>query len=578
MVAGLAAVVFLYSIQAITQLALGGIAGYYPRLPAGESTLHLLPATGVPFRPFLLLIVPTMGGLLCGLLCFYLAPEAEGHGTNNVIDSYHREQGRVRPIVPLVKIVASALTIGTGGSGGREGPIAQIGAGFGSMLAQWTGRGPRERRTLLAAGMGAGIAAIFRAPLAGALFAAEVLYSSAELEASVLVPAGIASAVAYCVFGSFFGFSPLFSTPDLRFTAPIELIGYTVLAGWLVVLASLYVRTYYAVEASFRRLPLSPAFRPALGALATGAVALAIWLLLARNDESLAILGAGYGILQAAFDPSAVPATVLLAVALGKILATALTIGSGGSGGVFGPAVVIGGCGGGALGLWLHDLVPSAVPHPASFVLIGMAGFFSAAAKTPFSSLVIVSELTGDYHLLVPAVWVCLLTFVLSDSRSIYNAQPPGRPRSPADPGSYLPAVLEQTSIRHLLLLEPRLPLLVEKDTLGAALDYLMESPYLVLPVLRHDNSVAGIVGLEEACQAARAGADRSTPVHTFLRTDIAPLGEDDLLGQAVEQFAEYEILMLPVVDASPERKFVGMLRRFDVDRAYLEHLSRQPG
>src|SRR6185369_361569 len=169
--------------------------------PAGEARVFWLGSTTTAFNPWLLLLVPVLGGLVSGYLVFRFAPEAEGHGTDSVIAAYHHKQGYIRPRVPLIKLVASALTIGSGGSGGREGPIAQIGAGFGSLLATLLRYRVAERRVLLAAGMGAGIAAIFRAPLAGTLFAAEILYCSPEFEPEVILPAGLASVVAYCTFG-----------------------------------------------------------------------------------------------------------------------------------------------------------------------------------------------------------------------------------------------------------------------------------------------------------------------------------------------------------------------------------------
>ena len=167
-VAGLGAIVFYLATRVAEHYALGSVVGYHATPPAGEQEISWLRGGADSFRPWLLLIVPTVGGLLSGWLVYTFAPEAEGHGTDSVIDSYHRKQGQIRPRVPLIKIVASALTIGTGGSGGREGPIAQIGAGFGSLLANLLRLSIADRRTLMAAGMGAGIAAIFRAPLAGA--------------------------------------------------------------------------------------------------------------------------------------------------------------------------------------------------------------------------------------------------------------------------------------------------------------------------------------------------------------------------------------------------------------------------
>ncbi len=161
-IAGVGAVIFFAACQIVFHFSLEGIAGYHPSTPKGEPGMFAESVTAL--RPWLLLIIPTVGGILSGVLVFTLAPEAEGHGTDAAIDAYHHRQGQIRPRVPLIKIVASALTLGTGGSGGREGPIAQIGAGFGSFLGGLLRLGPRERRILMAAGMGAGVAAIFRRP------------------------------------------------------------------------------------------------------------------------------------------------------------------------------------------------------------------------------------------------------------------------------------------------------------------------------------------------------------------------------------------------------------------------------
>lgn len=584
-VSGLAAAVFFLSIEWITHFALGAIAGYPPTGPAAEPAPPWPRGAVGPLRPILLILVPTVGGLLCGWLVQWLAPEAEGHGTNNVIDSYHHEEGRMRPRVPLVKIVASALTIGTGGSGGREGPIAQIGAGFGSFLADVTGRTPADRRILLAAGMGGGIAAIFRAPLAGAVFAAEVLYRSAEFEAAVLIPAGVASVVSYTAFSFCFGFGALFETPTLAFKEPIELVGYFLLAVWAVVLASLYVRVFYWMTRIFGHSRLPRWVRPAVGGGLTGALALAAYFASGREPQVLSILGAGYGILQQALRPEAVPTVlVLLLVAVGKIFATGLTIGSGGSGGVFGPSMVIGGCGGGALGLLLHQYAPQIAPEPIAFVVVGAAGFFAAAAKTPFSSMIMVTELTGDFGLLTPALWVTMIAYLFSERGTIYSAQLEGRGRSPANPESYLPQVLRRATVRRLLHQGRPAKFLRADESLQSALEQLAASPYAVLPVLDPQDRLLGVVGLEEAYRAAGSGErneEDSTDAPArraadFLRSSVTPLCPSDKLEVAVERFIEHDVLMLPVVQDHESRKFLGMIRRRDVDRAYLRYLLRR--
>ena len=204
--AGLAAIVFYVATEAASYYAMDGLAGYRPQPhPGGEITFSWMPPTTRALTPWLLVVIPTIGGLLAGWVIYTFAPEAEGHGTDSVIAAYHQHQGYMRPRVPIVKVIASALTIGSGGSGGREGPIAQIGAGFGAALADLLRLRPAERRVLLAAGMGAGIGAIFRAPVAGALFASEVLYSSPEFEPEVLLPTALASVIAYSTFGAVFG-------------------------------------------------------------------------------------------------------------------------------------------------------------------------------------------------------------------------------------------------------------------------------------------------------------------------------------------------------------------------------------
>ena len=214
-------------------LFLEKLAGWSPARPGGEHSMFDV-VTGHA-NLLLLALMPALGGLFSGALVTWLAPEASGHGTDAAIDAYHRHGGYIRPRVPLVKIVASALTLGSGGSGGREGPIAQIGAGFGSFIATRLRLSNDDRRMLVAAGMGAGIGSIFRAPLAGALFASEILYSSAEFEASVLIPACVSSIIAYSTFTLVHGTGTLFHTPPLTFTNPLELLAYFVLAVVLVV-------------------------------------------------------------------------------------------------------------------------------------------------------------------------------------------------------------------------------------------------------------------------------------------------------------------------------------------------------
>ena len=349
-IAGLGAVVFNTACQIVSHYTLDVVAGYQPSAPGGEPEILKKTDPPTPFRPWLLLVIPVVGGLLSGYLVYSFAPEAEGHGTDAAIAAYHYHNGLIRPRVPLVKIIASALTLGTGGSGGREGPIAQIGAGFGSFLGGLLRLRPAERRVLMAAGMGAGVAAIFRAPLAGALFAAEVMYRSPDFESDVIIPAVLASVTAYCTFGIVFGWKPLFSLPSdvislLIFTDPVRLLPYLVLAVFMAVLAMLYTRSFYGLTHLFHKVPIRPHFKPAIGAFLTGVLGLGLYYAFGGEQQPLSkqllsVMSFGYGVLQdgMAMTPGGEHsfrlAGILLAVAVGKILTTGLTIGSGGSGAI----------------------------------------------------------------------------------------------------------------------------------------------------------------------------------------------------------------------------------------------------
>jgi chloride channel protein, CIC family len=578
-VAGLAAVVFSVACQLIVRVSLDGIAGYRPGGPAGEAKIAWLTESSQQFRPWLLLVLPGVGGLVSGYLVFRFAPEAEGHGTDSVIDAYHRKQGKIRGRVPIIKLLASAITIGTGGSGGREGPIALIGAGFGSALARLLRMKAADRRILVAAGMGAGVAAIFRAPLAGALFASEVLYWSPEFEPEVIVPAGIASVVSYSTFGLFFGWKPLFAMPDLTFDNAWQLLPYTLLALAMAILAMIYTRSFYWLTSQFHKLPVPRIYKPAIGATLSALVGLGVFVLVGFDQAALSVLSFGYGVLQKnMMDPASVSAFLLLAVALGKIVSTGLTIGSGGSGGVFGPSMVIGGCGGGALGILLHQYWPTLVPNAASFTLVGMAGFFAAAAKTPFSTLIIVCELTGDYRMIVPALWVCSLSFLLSDEQSLYQSQVETRSVSPAHQGFFVRQILAGQSVAQFLSINTAVLPIRPDDGLETIIERFESVRCLVLPVADAKKHLLGVIHLYELNWTANRRETLTWLVAVdLMRGDVDPLTPSDPLERAVELFTENDLPELPVVASRQDLTLVGMVRRTDIARRYLRlvHGSR---
>jgi chloride channel protein, CIC family len=427
-VAGLGAVVMQDAIEFANRLSLGGIAGYVPPGLISEGGTAA-PAYLSHYRWWLFLLVPALGGLLTGLIVYTFAPEAEGHGTDAVIRAYHREGGYIRARVPIVKIIASAITLGSGGSGGREGPIAQVGAGFGAWLATALRVPDRERRLMVLAGAAGGIGAIFRAPLGGALVVCELLYRNSEFEYDAVVPALLTSVVAYSVYALFNGWAPMFATSPAPFDQPQKLLVYLVLGVAVAALGWVYVSVFYGLrDRVFARLPFPRHFRPALGGFLTGLVGLA----------APQAIGLGYGWIQMGIAGQ-LSVRDYLAGALGKILATGFSISSGGSGGVFGPAVVIGGFTGGAVGTFFARLLPTWGLQPQAFILVGMAAFFGGAAKAPIGALLMISEMTAGYGLLVPLIVACAVAAVLVPKRvSIYEEQVDGRVNSPAHFDEYL--------------------------------------------------------------------------------------------------------------------------------------------
>lgn len=573
-VAGAAALAFDRLCDVGTHVFLERLAGWSPARPAGEATHN--PSGGGPRHLILLAIVPALGGLLSGALVRAAAPEAAGHGTDAAIDSYHRKGGFIRPIVPAVKIVASALTLGSGGSGGREGPIAQAGAGFGSFITSRLGLSNDDRRVLMAAGMGAGIGSIFRAPLAGALFASEILYRSAEFEASVMIPACVASIIAYCTFALAHGTGALFQTPPLAFSNPLELIAYFALAIVLVVFGFLYVRTFYGMHALFERWHVPGPVKTAAGGAMTGLIAVGLFTL-TRNDGSLSVLSFGYGIIQRALDAPAtlsVGPALLAMIALGKILTTSFSIGSGGSAGVFGPSMVIGGCVGGAVGLVLHSLFPTIVHQPAAFVIVGMAGFFSGVAKTPISTLVMVSEITGSYSLLLPSMWVCVLTFAMSRRWNLYSKQVHGRVDSPAHQGRFVVDVLRNIRVSEVVDSRIRPAVLAENAPLSAVLPVVAGAEQTTFPVVGLDGALVGLISLEEVRRLLieTPPVDRVT-ARDVMVTEFPTVAPTSNLADALRTLASVDFEEIPVWDETT-RSLHGLLSRRLLTQTYVERMA----
>ena len=593
-VAGLGAVAFHLMCVISTHVALVLGARYEQGGPANDVTWQDLTDAahrGGQVRLWLLVVIPTLGGLASGWLVYRFAPEAEGHGTDAAIDAYHYRGGLIRPRVPLVKMLASAITLGSGGSGGREGPIAQIGAGFGSYLATRLRLSNSERRSLLAAGLGAGIGAIFHAPLAGAIFACEVLYRDPDFEADNLIPSFIATSVAFSLYSLAFGhaaFEPLFAGADqLSFTKPLTLLlPLAVLALAMSAASLIYTKAVYGVSTLFAKLPLPRPLRPALGAGLSGLFAVGLWYAMGplgaeAQHDSLSVLSFGYGILQKVLTigPSTpvIAATLLVAVGLGKLLTTALTIGSGGSGGVFGPSMVIGGTLGCVVGLafayWLPDVVGQ--QDVVIFAILGMASFFSAAANTPVSTLIMVSEMCSSYVLLMPSMWVCALAYLVSRGWSIYQKQVPSRRDSPAHRGDFIIDVLGGLTVRDAIGHGTTDFVTVPFNMALRDMSYLLtDTRQACFPVLDGQGAYCGMFSLNDIRQFLYDSPVGELAVAADLVNHTRqPLTLQMDLSSAISQFGDDGFEELPVMEAQESTKVVGLLRRQDLIATYSTRL-----
>ncbi|MGF1510990.1 MAG: chloride channel protein [Myxococcota bacterium] len=559
--AGLGAAVFEVAVAVVKTGLLDGLAGY--RAPAASGDHPLFGHTETPLRPWVLAFLPALGGLVGGAVVYLLAPNADGSGTDTAIDAYHNRRAVIRTRIPVVKTIASAITLGTGGSAGREGPIALIGAGIGSVLAMFLRLNVRERRMLMVAGMAAGIGAIFRAPLAAALFSAEVLYREMDMEFEVIVPSVISSIVAFSTFTLMFGAEPLFSTPAFRFQDPRELISYTVLALACSASAWLFIRLFGRIQSFFRKLRVPKICKPTLGGLGVGVFAFVA-------PETI---GSGYGFLQTAFE-SEPQLSLLLLLVFGKMVTTALTVGSGQSGGVFGPSIVIGGAVGGLVAMGCRAVLPETMPPHGAFIMVGMAGFFSAAANTPLSSIIMVSEMTGNYRLIVPTMWVCVISFMLVRKSSLFEGQLAGRSASPVHLGEMMQEVLERLTVKDALQRCAEPLITVHAGTsLAELIERFANSHHSSFPVVDDRGHLVGVVDDAALRQAVAMEGMKSLIVAHDLTETAPTLSEDDSLHEAMNKMVTSGHDELVVVDRTGSRP-VGALSRRVLVAAYDHHMT----
>jgi CIC family chloride channel protein len=549
--AGLGSIVFYWSLTTATQLLLGFVAGYVPPTSTGEGATVF---TGVA-RPWILPILTAAGGLLSGLIVFRFAPEAEGHGTDAAIDAFHNKGGAIRRRVPVVKALASAITIGSGGSAGREGPTAQIAAGIASALADLFRLSDSDRRIAVAAGIGAGIGSIFKAPLGGAILSMEVLYRR-DFEYEALLPSFIASVVGYSIFASWSGWAPVLGSGIVPpFSRASELISYSLLGLVCGLVGIAYGRSFYYLRDLFRGAGIPNWIKPAIGGLMVGLIGVFL----------PQVLGTSYGWLQFAIngDFIALPATIMLAVVVFKILTTGLTIGSGGSGGVFAPGLVIGGMVGGFLWNLLNSFPAITPSYPSAFVIVGMMALFGGIAKVPLAVIIMVSEMTMDYTLLIPSMLACSIAYFVTGDNYIYEKQVSVRAQSPAHRHDYSLMLLKSLKVREAMV--SNVPIISPGATLDEVARLLERYEIHAVPVV-DGNRMVGIVAKQDALRFICQDQSPAT-VMDIMSSKMIVTHPDESLFDAMNKMIVNHISQLPVVEKNNPDQILGLLALDDVTR-----------
>ena len=550
--AGLGAVAFRYMILGFTHV----FTGHRDYSLAGHADNPLVPGFGIWF----VVLAPVIGGLIYGPLVARFAPEARGHGVPEVMLAVNRLGGRIRPRVPVVKSLASAICIGSGGSVGREGPIVQIGSALGSVTGQLFGLQESQLRLLVACGAAGGISATFNAPIAGVFFALELILRNFQTQSFGLVV--LSSVTADAIGRAAFGNHPFLSLPAFSFSSPFELVLYAGVGVLATGVGLAFVRVLYTGEDLADRLWRGPDWlRPAAGGILLGLLLLAV----------PQTYGVGYPVLERAVGGHYV-ILVLLGLLAAKILATSLTMWIGGSGGVFAPSLFMGAMLGSAYGAAAHHLLPHLAAAPGAYGLVGMGAVFAGAARAPITAVIIIFELTGDYRIILPLMFAIVVATALSSAvtrDTIYTLKLRRRGIDIDQPQPS--SLMAQITVAEAMVKPPRC---VKPD---APLDVLIKRFAAErsdsLPIIDAQGSLLGVIAAVDLERAISHGIEDTTPAATLARA--APeLRADDSLEDAVLALGGTDDDGVPVL--GEDHQLIGWLTHRRLLRAYRERSGRQ--
>jgi len=521
--------------------------------------------------PYYIILLPAVGGLIVGLLTRFGAREAKGHGVPEVIEAVALRGGRIRPRVSIIKALASSICIGSGGSVGREGPIVQIGSSFGSTIGQWLGLSDDWVRTLLACGAAGGISATFNTPIGGVFFAMEVILGRFATRKFGYVV--ISSVVASFVGHIFLGSQPSFDIIPYEMVSYWETLSYAALGIAAALAATLFIRVLYKLEDMFDAWHIPEMLKPAIGGLGIGLIGL----------YSYDLFGVGYGdvfwvshmsVDQALLGQIALSSLAILLVL--KILATSLTLGSGGSGGIFAPSLFIGAMLGGVLGTSAHVLFPAYIAPSGAYALVGMAAVFAGATRAPFTAIIMLFEMTRNYTIILPLMIAVVISVVISralNRETIYSLK---LVRRGVDLRQFNKASpLREVTVEQAMTWDfPTVPPTMPVRELVAK---LRRTGHHGFPVVNEKEELVGVVTIADVEAAMARGSLMGLTVKDIASKSVVVAYPDEFIHDVFVKLGSQDIGRIPVVDRRNPKRLLGVLRRHDVLTAYSKYLKRKP-
>lgn len=515
----------------------------------------------LPF--YVKILAPAVGGIFVGIIVYYFSSEAKGHGVPEVMEAIALKNGKIRPRVVLAKLFASAICIGSGGSVGREGPVIQIGSSIGSTLGQFTRVNPHRMKIFVACGAAAGIAAAFNAPVAGALFSLEIILG--DFGIPQFSPIVIASVVSTVVSRSFLGNYPAFEVPKYELNSPNELFFYAILGLLAGLVALLFIKVLYTFEDFFDELKIKGILKPIIGGLAIGIMGIFI-----PN-----IFGIGYNSMTMALHGNMIWTTMLLLV-FAKIFASSITLGSGGSGGIFAPSLFIGTMAGGFFGSLINQYFPYAA-SPGAYALVGMGAVVAGATHAPITGILIIFEMTNDYKIILPLMISCVIATLLTtklQKESIYTLKLLRR-------GIDLFRGREVNILKSLPvkdIMNPHPEIIPANTSFNELMTLLVDSSHNQFFVVDTQNKLQGSVSINEVRQAL---AHQEYLSELLIAQDLvnhneAFLKPEDTLDHAMKIFGQYGMEELPVVDSKDPEKIIGSVQYRDLIKAYNRELIKR--